>query len=246
MKFTIVNNQPYKRALPLPGAGGSNIIEPYGTLVFNKPKEFKKSFESLSTYGYSVYSEEDKNIQENIQDELTIKPISTEQSLEESKGSIEVGDTTLVNSTIILEVKDKKEEQIEQKQSDNNFKKPVQDELTIKVEESSVKEEKPILEDNSNKESDTTNNPEEIVDNEVKEELSKEDIKEVSQIQETRESVLNKCKTLSAESLRALLREIGINSTSNNTNTLFNKISNSETTDDVLISAYHKIVDSKE
>ena len=239
MKFTIVNNQPYKRALPLPGAGGSNIIEPYGTLVFNKPKEFKKSFESLSTYGYSVYSEEDKK---NIQDELTIKPITTEQSLEESKGSIEVGDTTLVNSTIISEVKDKKEEQIEQKQSDNNFKKPVQDELTIKVEESFVKEEEPILEDNSNKESDTTNNPEEIVDNEVKEELSKEDI----QIQETRESVLNKCKTLSAELLRALLREIGINSTSNNTNTLFNKISNSETTDDVLISAYHKIVDLKE
>ena len=244
MKFTIVNNQPYKRALPLPGAGGSNIIEPYGTLVFNKPKEFKKSFESLSTYGYSVYSEEDKK---NIQDELTIKPI-TEQSLEESKGSMEVGDTALVNSTIISEVKDKREEQIEQKQSDNNSKKPVniQDELTIKVEESSVKEEEPILEDNSNKESDTTNNPEEIVDNEVKEELSKEDNKEDIQIQETRESVLNKCKTLSAESLRALLREIGINSTSNNTNTLFNKISNSETTDDVLISAYHKIVDSKE
>ena len=61
---------------------------------------------------------------------------------------------------------------------------------------------------------------------------------------ETKDTVLEKCKALSAEQLRDICREIGINTTSNNTNTLFNKISNrlGEISEEDFIKAYHTVV----
>ena len=61
---------------------------------------------------------------------------------------------------------------------------------------------------------------------------------------ETKDTVLEKCKDLSAEQLRDICREIGINTTSNNTNTLFNKISNrlGEISEKDFIKAYHTVV----
>ena len=205
MKFTITNNQPFRRVLPV--VGSNNIIEPYGTLVFNKPKSFEKSFKSLSVCGYTVYCEEDKLKEINLPD---------------------IGDTTIASSTILSDTVVEDTSEIKSLESQNNtnilnreIKKNEEVKDTSEIKEESVTEQ---LKDSENPKVD------EIVIEE----------------KETRESILNKCKSLPAESLRLILKEIGTNSTSNNTNTLFNKISNSEVTDELLIEAYNKVITLKD
>lgn len=205
MKFTVTNNQPFKRVLP--AVGSNNIIEPYGTLVFNKPESFKKSFKILSSCGYTVYCEEDTiELSETIE-QSPIESVIERKEIQEIELK-EVQSLELQNEAVKEDIK-------------NEEKSVVGEEPEQPVAER--KEIQEITEEKLNKE----------------EELLLEE-------KETRELVLNKCKALSADILRAILREIGINSTSNNTNTLFNKLSNSEVNDEIFISAYHKVVDLKE
>lgn len=209
MKFTVTNNQPFKRVLP--AVGSNNIIEPYGTLVFNKPESFKKSFKILSSCGYTVYCEED-TIDNSIKLSETI-----EQSPIES----------------ILERKEIQEIELKEVQFLELQNEAVKED--IKIEEKSVVGEEPKQSIEERKE----------IQEITEEKLNKEE-ELLLEEKETRELILNKCKALSADILRAILREIGINSTSNNTNTLFNKLSNSEVNDELFISAYHKVADLKE
>ena len=202
MKFTIINNQPVKRMLPMIG---SHAIEPYGILVFNQSESFKKSFQNLSAYDYSVYCEDD------------------------SLSSIESEGTKVAESTVITDI-----------DSEGLFNSEVQDNISEEDKTNEVISEikKEIPEEIKEEAQDID------LEGLSKLEVSpKEDIEKETTIEETRENILNKCKSLPADVLRAILREIGITSTSNNTNTLFNKLANSDSTDEILISAYHKVVD---
>ena len=206
MKFTIINNQPVKRMLPMIG---SHAIEPYGILVFNQSESFKKSFQNLSAYGYSVYCEDDS------------------LSSVESEG-IKVDSTILTPDIDSEGLFNPKHSEVQ----DNIFKEEKTNEVISEIKKEIPEEIKEVQDIDSEGLSKLEVSPKEDI----------EEKKETS-IEETREIILNKCKLLPADVLRAILREIGITSTSNNTNTLFNKLANSDSTDEILISAYHKVVD---
>lgn len=229
MKFTIINNQPVKRMLPIVG---SLTIEPYGILVINKSEKFRKSFENLSAYGYSVYCEEDIPVLKNTG---TIKS-------DFMKSNIPNNNSNKNSSKDKLEIKDEESSSLGDKLKSIMGSKPKETE-----------KEKPAIKDKSkeseSKEEEKIDKIDKIDKDELEikidnsDKLEKKDENKAEEKKETKESILNKCKSLSADTLRAILREIGITSTSNNTNTLFNKLSNSETNDELLISAYHKVVD---
>lgn len=226
MKFTIINNQPVKRMLPIVG---SLTIEPYGILVINKSEKFRKSFENLSAYGYSVYCEEDIPVLKNTG---TIKS-------DFMKSNIPNNNSNKNSSKDKLEIKDEESSPLGDKLKSIMGSKPKETEkekpaIKDKSKESESKEEEKIDKDELEIKIDNSDKLEKKDENKAEEK---------KETKETKESILNKCKSLSADTLRAILREIGITSTSNNTNTLFNKLSNSETNDELLTSAYHKVVD---
>ena len=257
MKFTITNKRNEKRSVPVQG-NYEMLIQPYGTIVLDYPAGAESFFKALKDYDYDVKVEsseldkkiEDHNkkmkaIQKKVIKEETKKQIELKNSVQmpvtvENPFYVDDNDTTVIQSTTIVETTPSVKEDIKKEE-------PVIEEVKTEevVEEHIVEEPQvEVKPESTNTEEAKVEEPVQESQNVIAEEQSStvEETKEI----ETKDIILTKCSSLSAEQLREICKELGINTTSNNANTLTNKIRNSEASDEEVISAYHKVVDTNE